>query len=262
MNWGLSLFVIGLMFLAVNLAFACAYYLTGGIAGANPTSFLDSLSFSVQTLATIGYGVMHPQSHTATTVMIVESAVGIVFTALATGLVFAKFSRATARVGFTSQAVITQHDGKPTLMFRVGNQRSNMIVEAQIKVSAGLIRVTSEGDTFYRMYDLKLARDRQGGMRRGWTVMHFIDESSPLYGLDAAGLEKSECELEIALTGLDDVTMQTVYAIKYYTDKDIRFDHKFKDTLKTLPNGDLLVDLRNFDVIVPAPPTPRDSVAA
>src|SRR5262249_19102633 len=158
-------------------------------------SFFDMLSFSVQTMATIGYGVMHPETHAATAVMIVESMIAIVVTALATGLVFAKFSRATTRVAFSAHAVITPFGGKPTLMFPVGNRRGNLIVEATLHLVAITTTTTAEGETFYRATDLTLVRDRQVGMTRGWTVMHVIDEKSPLYQLDQAGLAKAELEL-------------------------------------------------------------------
>ncbi|HEY5952354.1 MAG TPA: ion channel [Kofleriaceae bacterium] len=249
--WPVSLGLIMAALFVANLAFAAIYYQVGGIDGAASGSFFDDLSFSVQTMATIGYGVMNPKTTNAQTVMIVESLFGIIFTALATGLVFAKFSRATARIAFSKFAVVGQHDGKPTLTLRVGNKRSNTIVEAQLRVTCALLTKTAEGKTFYKLHDLKLVRDHMTGMRRGWTVMHVIDETSPLYGLDADGLDKAEAELECALIGLDDVTMQTVHTIYIYTDKDIRLGYRFLDTMKALPNGDLLLDLTKFDAIEP-----------
>lgn len=259
--WFASLALIFLGLFVANLFFACLYYLVGGVEGASSDSFFDSMSFSVQTMATIGYGVMNPHSPAAQTIMMIESLVGIVFTALATGLVFAKFARATGRVAFSSCAVVTKHEGMPTLMFRCGNQRSNVIVEAQLRVMASFTRTTAEGDTFYKLHDLKLVRDHMTGMRRGWTVMHVIDESSPFHGLDAAALAKAEVELEVALIGLDDVTLQTVHTIHAYTDKQILFGRRFVDTMRMLSNGDMVIDLTKFDVTVPDD-LPRGSVAA
>jgi len=259
--WPASLGVILLALFVANLVFASIYFCVGGVQGARSGSFFDDLSFSVQTMATIGYGVMNPKSPGAQSVMIVESLVGIIFTALATGLVFAKFARASGRVRFSQHAVITPHEGKPTLMFRCGNERSNTIVEAQVRVMAGFTTITSEGQRFYKLQDLKLVRDHMTGMRRGWNVMHVIDETSPLYGRDAADLEKCELELEVALIGLDDVTLQTVHTIHSYGDKQIRFGHRFVDTMRALPNGDILVDLTLFDATVPDD-QPRASVPA
>jgi len=249
--WPLSLGLIMAALFAANIVFAIVYFEIGGVEGAAHGSFFDNLSFSVQTMATIGYGVMNPKSSAAQSVMIVESLFGIIFTALATGLVFAKFSRATARIRFSKHAVITQHNGKRTLVFRVGNQRSNVIVHAQLRVIGAFATTTAEGRPFYNMRDLPLVRDHMAGMRRGWTVMHVIDEQSPLHGMDAAAMEKAELELECALIGLDDVTMQTVHMIHIYGDKDIRLGHRFVDLVRTLANGDMFVDLTKFDAIEP-----------
>ena len=124
-----------------------------------------------------------------------------------------------------------------------------------------LTRLTAEGETFYKLHDLPLVRDRMGAMRRGWVAMHVIDETSPLYGMDAAALAKAEAEVEVSLTGLDDVMMQTVHSIHVYTDDHIKFGHRFADTFKAVGNGDYLLDLTQFDVTVPDG-IPRDSVAA
>lgn len=255
---------IGLIFIALflaNLVFAAVYFQIGGVEGVKTGSFFDALSFSVQTMATIGYGVMNPESPSAQTTMIVESLVGIIIVALATGLVFAKFSQAAGRMRFSRYAVITNHEGKQTLMFRCGNERSNVIVEATLHVIASFATVTAEGRSFYKMIDVPLVRDRMAGLRRGWTVMHVIDEKSPFYGMDSAALAKADCELEITLMGFDDVTMQTVHTMHIYTDQDIRFGHRLVDSMRLLPNGDVLLDLTKFDVIEPDG-IPRDSVAA
>jgi inward rectifier potassium channel len=256
--WGSLLLIAGGFFVA-NVGFAMVYYLVGGIGGMRDGSFLDALSFSVQTMSTIGYGVMHPDSGAATAVMIVESMFSIIVTALATGLVFAKFSRPTTRVAFSRYAVVTPHDGVPTLMFRVGNRRSNVIVEATVHVVAYMTTITAEGMRFYRGYDLKLVRERQVGMTRGWTVMHIVDESSPLHGHDTASLDKAELELHIAITGIDDTTTQTVYRMHRYEAVDVKIGDRFVDTLRTLSDGSFVIDLHNFDRTVPDT-TPRDSV--
>jgi inward rectifier potassium channel len=251
MRWSASLAMIVAAMFASNLVFAALYFMSGGLAGVREGSFFDALSFSVQTLATIGYGVMYPKTSTAATIMICEALYSVIFSALATGLVFAKFARTTGRIAFSKYAVVTQHEGKPTLIFRCGNRRSNTIVEAQLRVIGAFSTITAEGRPFYKMSDLPLVRDRMAGMRRGWQVMHVIDEHSPLHGMDAAGLAKGEFEMEISLTGLDDVTMQTVHTIHSYSDQDIKFGHRFVDTITALPNGDLILDLTKFDAIVP-----------
>jgi inward rectifier potassium channel len=258
--WPASLGLIAAGFFAVNLVFATAYYVAGGVTGSDG-SFFDALSFSIQTLATIGYGAMYPAGRTATLIMTLESVVSLVLTALATGLIFSKFARPTTRVAFSRQAVITEHEGNRTLIFRAGNRRSNVIVEATIHVVAVFTTLTREGKTFYKAVDLPMVRDRQVGMTRGWTLMHVIDAGSPLHEADAHRLKQLELELYIALTGLDDVSMQTVHAIHKYTDDQIRVDHHFEDTLIPLDNGEFAVDVTKFDAVVPDPAT-RDSVRA
>jgi len=255
--WWVSLSLIAFGFFVANLVFAVIYQVVGGFGGSG--SFLDALSFSVQTMATIGYGVMHPTASGATTVMIVESMFGIVVTALSTGLVFAKFSRPTTRIQFSDSAVVSLFEGKPTLMFRVGNRRGNIIVEAHLHLVAITTTVTAEGETFYRATDLPLVRDRQVGMTRGWTAMHVIDERSPLHGLDQDGLARIELEIHAVVTGTDDTTMQTVHAMHSYDDKRVRIGYRFEDTLRSLPDGSFVVDLRKFDAVVPDA-TPRVSV--
>ena len=251
LRWSASLALIALGYFAVNVAFAGVYVIVGGLDGVRPGSFFDALMFSVETLGTIGYGVMHPSSGAASVVVIVESIAGIISVALITGLVFAKFSRATARIAFSRSAVICTHLGKRTLIFRCGNERSNTIVEARIHVAASLAVRDDRGQPFYKMHDLALVRDRMGGMRRGWTVMHVIDETSPLHGLDAEALARAEVELEVAVMGFDDVTLQTVHAIHQYTDKQILVGHRLADTLTVLDNGDLLFDIAKFHDTLP-----------
>lgn len=258
--WVAALALIAIAFFVFNLAFAVVYVEIGGIHSSDG-SFSDALSFSVQTMATIGYGVMHPESNPATGAMIIESMFGIVFTALTTGLVFAKFSRPNTRISFSHDVVITNFEGKRTLMFRVGNRRSNVIVEAQLHVTANMTTLTAEGETFYKSIDLNMVRDRQVGMTRGWTVMHVIDETSPFHGMSDLDLAKAETEIFIALTGIDSITNQTVHSMHQYADSNIRFGYRFEDTLQPLPDGLFVVDLRNFDVIVPDT-TPRVSVRA
>lgn len=262
MRWSAAIGLIAAGFVAVNLVFGAMYYASGGVENADGTYF-DALSFSIQTLATIGYGAMYPKSVAAELIMWVESTVSLVLTALATGLIFSKFARPTTRVAFSRYAVITTHEGQRTLVFRAGNRRGNVIVEATIHVVAVFTTVTAEGKLFYKAVDLAMVRDRQVGMTRGWTLMHTIDDRSPLHGADTQKLKDMELELYIALTGIDDVSMQTVHAMHKYADDQIRVDHHFEDTLLLLDNGEYAVDMTKFDAVVPdGEPTgeTRDSV--
>ena len=253
MPWSLALALIAAAYLALNAAFAAAYLLAGGIAGARPGSFFDAFAFSVQTMGTIGYGAMYPSSTVANTIVIVESVSGLVVTALATGLVFAKFARITARVVFSRHAVITAMEGRPTLMLRVGNERANHILEAQLRVTLVRREVTREGQLFYRMYELPLVRDRSSALSRSWSVMHVIEEESPLFGMDAASMAATESELLVTLVGMDDTSLQPVHARKTYADADVVWNARHVDILHE-EAGTLVVDLRRFHDLEPAEP--------
>jgi inward rectifier potassium channel len=170
----------------------------------------------------------------------------LILTALATGLVFAKFSRPTARVVFTREAVISTVDGVPTLMLRLGNERGNEIVDARIR--AGIVRSErlAEGGTFYRMLDLKLTRSHALSLTRSWSLLHPIDRESPLHGATPQTLAEQEVELQVSLVGLDDTSMQTVHASHRYYAKQILFGARHADILTEGEDGALILDLRKF----------------
>src|SRR5438034_810510 len=128
-KWSVALGAIIATFLAINTLYGALYFATGGVANARPDSFFDAFMFSVQTLATIGYGMMVPQTVLANVFVASEAVVGLLLTAISTGLVFAKFTLSPAMIDFAHQAVIAPMNGVPTLMIRLGNMRDNAIVE-------------------------------------------------------------------------------------------------------------------------------------
>ena len=237
--------------LVLNTLFALIYLRIGGVTNMAPGSFLDAFSFSMQTLATIGYGTMSPESPVAKLVSDVEAVVGLLATALATGLLFTRFSRPPGTLRFTRNAVITQHDGLPTLIFRVGNDRGNLIVEAQARVVLMRTETTVEGKLFYRMIDLPLVRDRSIHFTRSWTLMHRIDESSPLHRLNAADLASQEIEITCSIVGVDNISLQPAHGRHTWDDKAILIGHRLADLLRPLPDGTVEADIRNFDIVEP-----------
>jgi len=253
--WPVMIATISGVFLAANLIFAAAFLVTGGIAPAAHHSFMDAFFFSVQTMGTIGYGAMYPESPAANTLVVVESTVSLLLTALSTGLVFAKFSRSTAAIAFSQNAVIAPMNGVPALTFRIGNLRGNQIVDAQI--SAVLIRTetTAEGSSFYRTLDLALVRGRALSLSRSWTVMHELTEASPLRGQTPESLAAGGVELQIMVIGMDDITMQPVHASHRYLASQILWGARYVDVLSETPEGDLLLDLTKFHATEPAEPT-------
>src|SRR5271167_2290445 len=159
-SWPVLLLIIVALFAVANCLFALCYLIDGGVANARPGSFADAFFFSVQTMATIGYGVMAPRSLFTNVLVSIEALSGLTSLAVVTGLVFARFSRPTARVRFSRVAVISPRDGVPSLMFRAVNQRSNRIVEAQIHVVLSRWEMTREGESMRRFYDLAITRAR------------------------------------------------------------------------------------------------------
>ena len=254
-SWWATIAVISVAYLAANVLFALAYVTTDGLEGAAPGSFRDAFFFSVQTMGTIGYGAMFPRSVGANLVVVVESIVSLLLTALSTGLVFAKFSRSRARFAFTRQAVISPVDGSPTLTLRVGNERGNQIVDAQIRITLVRTERTAEGRTFYRVLDLHPTRDRVPALSRSWSILHRIDASSPLHGETPASMLEKEMEMQVMVVGLDETTMQTVHASYRYAARDVVWGARHADVLSETPDGHMLLDLRKFHEIEPTEPT-------
>jgi inward rectifier potassium channel len=255
-SWPAALSAIAVGYLIANGLFAAAYELVGGIQNAKPGSFADAFFFSVQTMGTIGYGAMYPNSLAANLVVVSESLVSLILTALATGLVFAKFSRPNARIVFSKCAVICPFNGEPTLMIRVGNERGNAIVDAKFKMIATRTEHTAEGELFYRSYDVKLVRDTALGLNRSFSISHPIDESSPLFGQTPESIVAQEYEVQLMVLGLDDALMQTVHGRYIYYAQNIVFGARLVDVLSETPDGAMILNLRNFHAIEPSTPTP------
>ncbi|HLX81965.1 MAG TPA: ion channel [Burkholderiales bacterium] len=253
--WWATISAISGAFLAANAVFALAYLIVGGVEHAAPGSFADAFFFSVQTMGTIGYGAMYPGSTAANAVVVVESIVSLLLTAISTGIVFAKLSRSRARCVFTRHAVIAPFDGVPTLMFRLGNERGNQIVDAKVQVALFRTERTDDGRMYYRPFDLHLLRDHTLSLFRSWNVLHPIDDASPLRGETPASMAEKEIELQVMVIGLDDVTMQTVHANYRYFTKDILWGARLVDVISETPDGNVLLDLRRFHDVEPTVPT-------
>ena len=220
------------------------------IANARPGSFADAFFFSVQTMASIGYGAMYPKTDYANMVVAIEALVGLMSLAMATGLMFARFSRPTAKVLFSKIAVIVPYNGKPTLMFRTANERHNQIFEAEMHVSLVRDEASIEGVVMRRFYDLKLVRKQTPIFALTWTGMHIIDETSPLYGETAETLHHSNIEIIVILTGMDETVAQTIHTRHSYLADEIHWNHRFVDILVTMPDGKRLIDYTRFHDVV------------
>lgn len=252
MDWLSFIGVTVASYVAINAVFALLYLAEGdAIKNARPGSFLDAFFFSVQTMATIGYGAMYPQTDYANLLVALEALVGLLGVAMATGLMFARFSSPTARVLFSRVAVIAPHNGLPTLMLRVANERRNQILEAQIGISLLRNEITTEGHFMRRFYDLKLVRHQTRIFALSWMVMHVIDENSPLYGETPESLAEMETDMIVTLTGIDETVSQTVHARHYYITEEILWNMRFVDIFSTKLDGRRVLDLTRFHEVRP-----------
>jgi len=235
--------------IGVNLLFALLYAASPGcVSGAQPGSLEDAFYFSVQTLATIGYGAMAPATRYGHAVVVAEALVGTLGVALVTGVTFAKFARPTARILFSDKAVVQMRDGVPHLMFRLANWRGNMVVEGHLRVLVLRLQKTLEGDVIRVPVDLPLVRDRTAIFALSWTPMHRIDEKSPFRG-GAAGLEllrAEKAEIFLTFTGLDETIGQTIHARHGYQLDEIVYNARFVDVLTTDDDGTRTIDYGRF----------------
>jgi len=251
MTWPRFLCILLSSYFTLNVLFALAYYSLGleSLDGHNAVTkwdgFLTCFFFSVQTFATIGYGRIAPASLAANSLVVVEAFVGLLMMALYTGLLFARFSRPTAKVIFSNVAIIASHEGVPSFIFRMANTRFNQIVEAQVSVVLLQSEVTAEGETYRTFYDLKLERNRSPIFALTWTVVHPIDNDSPLYGKTREALLDLDAEILVSLTGIDDTFSQTIHTRFSYTPAEIVFNKTFKDMLSR-PAGVLSIDLKSI----------------
>jgi inward rectifier potassium channel len=253
-RWSVALAAIVGAYLVLNAVFAAAYVSVGGVVNVRPRSFWDAFCFSVQTMGTIGYGSMYPASVGANVVMVFESVMSLLVTAVATGLVFAKFSLSSARIAFSRVVTIGPMDGVPTLMLRVGNERGNQILEATVRVAMIRTERLKEGTLFYRMTDLKLSRERSPAMARSWTVLHPIVDTSPFYSMTPETAARDEVELMVTVVGTDDTSLQPVHARKRYTDAEIVWGARHADVLSEGDGGVLILDVRRFHDVVATDP--------
>jgi inward rectifier potassium channel len=232
LSWIRYLMVMVAGYLVINLFFGLIYFsLPGGIANAEPGSFLHAYAFSVQTMATIGYGVFSPQTPLAHGTVILESIVSLIYTALCTGLTFAKFSRPNARIRFSKTAILTKFEGADALMFRIANARTNVVLQASVRVAAVKNVITDQGYRMRRQFDLTLVRDNSMVFVLPWTVIHKIDEKSPLYGLSKDDMEACDLSLAIAMAGIDDIFSSQIHAFHSYQYKDLEPAVRFVDMM-------------------------------
>ncbi len=254
-GWGELLLAYVAIYLGTNAVFALGYVLTGGVANARPGSFADAFWFSVQILGTGGDSAMNSVGVGAHVLVTLETMLAILLLGVIAGVSFGKLSVPGLRVRFSVPAVIFVFDGVPTLAFRIGNQRRELVAAVEVTLIGERPEVTPEGLQIWRALDLELRRARFPTLARGYTVMHPLDARSPLHGYTPERLAAEHWILEASLTGTDSLSGQLVHASATWKPADLRWGHRLADAFIPLPGGDALLDLRNFDGTVPCEPT-------
>ena len=246
-RWWQLLAMLAATYVGVNVLFALAYLALGDvIEHARPGSFADAFFFSVQTMATVGYGNFWPSTIAANLLATAEMIAGGMGLALMTGLVFAKFARPTARVLFSDVAVVRSWEGVPSLVFRMANARSSQIVEAHVSVMLLRNERSSEGDQLRKLHDLRLARSQSALFALTWTAIHPIDDRSPLRGEDAASLAASSASVIVSFSGWDENLSATIHARHIYGADRILFGRRLVDVIQDDPDGERIIDYTRF----------------
>jgi inward rectifier potassium channel len=204
---------------------------------ARPGSFADAFWFSVQTFATIGYGQIGPNGFGANAVVTVEALVGLMFQALATGLLFARFSRPTASILFSRLALIAPYNDGHSLQFRIANRRKNQIIQLEAQVLYSAMEPDGLGRRVRKYYSLPLERNKVTFFPLAWTIVHPITGDSPLSGKTASDLTDAEAEVLVLLSGIDDTFAQTVHARSSYRADEITWHARFVSIYAKGDNG-------------------------
>jgi inward rectifier potassium channel len=246
-SWPQLFGVIAGFFLIFDFLFGCLYYLVPNcIANLNPPGFAGTFFFSVETLATVGYGDMHPQTLYGHTIAMIEMFVGLMMLALVTGIMFARFSRPRARFLFARVAVIRPIDGRRTLVFRAANARQNVVQEASAKLRMLRDEVTAEGLQLRRIRDLPLVREQQPAFFIGWLLMHVIDDSSPLRDETEESLRQTGTIFILSVSGTDETTGHTLIAREQYSSDALVWNKAFQDILRVDEEGVIHIDYTRF----------------
>ena len=249
MGWIPFFGVVFLGYLVVNMLFALAYFslgpghLLGGDASTESGRFFNDFFFSAHTLSTVGYGTIAPKSLESNIVASVESIVGVLGFAVATGLLFGRVSRPSAKIGFSQKMLVTPYQDGNGLLFRVVNRRRNDLMEIQARVM--LMTVEDKDGQQTRQYRLlKLEREQVLFMPLTWTIVHPIDSESPMFGLNAADLERLQAEVMILLKAYDDTFSQTVLARYSYRYDEIAWNQHYAPAFSVDSGGDLVLELQ------------------
>jgi inward rectifier potassium channel len=236
----------------INLIFAALYLAQPGcVANARPGSVADAFFFSIETLATVGYGEMTPATTYGHMVAAAEIISGMAFTAIMTGLTFVRFSKPKARILYSDNVVITRHNGRPNLIIRIGNRRTTMLTNTTVRVHALLMETSREGQSYRQAYELLLARASAPIFPLTLTIMHEIDAQSPLHRYDLKTLADTDIRILLSLEARDPELAAMIYDLKTYRASDILYGRRFVDTVLRTGESGIVVDLTRINVTEP-----------
>ena len=250
-----TLLIVG-TFIVANVLFALLYVKLGveHLAGADlstPLSrFMSAFFFSAQTFTTVGYGRISPDGVLTSLLASAQALLGLMALAIGTGLLFGRFSRPAARLEFSRQMVVAPYQGGTSLQFRVANRRSNNLMEIQARLMLSTVEQGEHG--LVRKYKyLPLEREQVQFLPLTWTVVHPIDDSSPLWGLSADGLARQQAEFLITIKAFDDTFFQTVHVRHSYRYEEVVWDARFVPAFEPDANGEMVLDLGKLSEISP-----------
>ncbi len=240
MSWPSFILLVCVMFAIINVVFGGIYAaLPEAIANAKPGSIADGLFFSIDTLATVGYGYMYPANHLAHAIASLEILLGLFFSATITGLIFARFARPRASLAFSGSAIIGRYEGEPALMVRVASTRSRPLADAAAQMAWLETTHLPGGGTYRQLTELELVRSRNPMFGLAWTLVHRLEEGSRLL---AALRGSTPFTLSVTVNGTDTLLASQSVGSSRYTREDVRIDHEFVDVISER-DGTLYLDM-------------------
>jgi inward rectifier potassium channel len=226
LSWPIFFIHIAAIYFLMNFLFGVLYFICGVHA-----SLLQCFFLSIENISSVDYSRMGPVGMGPNILMTIQAFLGLLTLAIITGLFYARFSRATARIIFSNKAIIGKHNGKVCFFFRIANERLNQIAEAQMSLYMSKIETSLEGESTRKFYDLKLEREHTPLFSLSWTVRHYIDEKSPLFGMDTDKMREVQMGIVASLTGIDETFSQPILARHAYSLEDIVYNKRFKDII-------------------------------
>jgi inward rectifier potassium channel len=261
-SWPVFSAMIFAGFLIANAVFALVYLKIGieRLQGADTSTtlsrFLSAFFFSAQTFTTVGYGQVSPNGTAANLAAAIEALLGLLAFAIATGLLFGRFSRPAARLAFSSQMVVAPYQTGTSLQFRLANRRSNNLMEVEARMLLTTVEPSDRG-LIRKFRSLTLEREQVQFLPLTWTVVHPIDESSPLWGKSREDLAKEQAEFLILIKGFDDTFFQTVHARHSYRFEEVVWGARFAPAFEPDDQGEMLLDLGKLNTISPVDNSPK-----